>query len=74
MMDHYEIDVLLQRVPELVVPIRGIDFMLRRESPGVVRAHIDHEYKRYEGMTLDEIKLDLELWRPGSWVPIQQWQ
>lgn len=67
MTEHYDIDQVLQRVPELVVMVRGQDFHLWRDGPRVVRAHIDHEYKVYQGKTLDEIKLDLEDYRPGSW-------
>lgn len=69
MTDHYDIDQLLQRVPELVVTVRGSDFHLWRESPGVVRCHIDHEYKRFVNMDLDEIKRALEDYRVGDWTP-----
>lgn len=71
MSDPYDIDAVLQRVPELVVNVRGREFHLWRDGHRIVRAHVDHEYKVYAGKTLDEIKLDLEEYRPGLWIPIQ---
>ncbi len=69
MSEPYELEELLRRVPELIVTVRGRDFKLWRLSPGVVMCRTDHESKRYTGCTLDEIKLDLEDYRPGSWTP-----
>lgn len=70
--DHYDLDKVLQRHSELIVPVRGREFRLWRIAPDTFICRTDHESKRYTDCTLDEIKLDLEDYRPGGWVPCQK--
>jgi hypothetical protein len=67
--EQYNIDAVLTRQRELIVPVRGHDFILYREFDGAVICRIGHERKRFVGCTLDEIKADLEEWREGRWIP-----
>ena len=71
MSDHYDLDKVLQRHHELIIPVRGRDFKLWRVAPNTFVCRIDYESKRYTNCTFDDIKADLDNWRPGDWVPCQ---
>lgn len=69
MSEAYNISEVLKRHHNLIVTVRGHDFELYREFDGAVICRTGQERKRFVGCTLDEIKTDLEEWRPGSWIP-----
>ena len=68
MSEYSDLDSMLQRYHELIIPVRGREFKLWRLMPGVAMCRTDHESKRYTNCTLDEIMADLENYRPGSWT------
>jgi len=72
MSDYYDLDKVLQRHHELIVCVRGREFKLWRVAPNAFVCRIDYESKRYTNCTFDEIKADLENYRPGGWVPCQK--
>ena len=58
---------LLDRIGELIVPVRGHDFVLYREN-GHIIARIGYEHRRFPAnITLLEMRPHLERYNIGDW-------
>lgn len=64
-----DLDFVLRYEQEVIVPVRGRDFLLWRDYDGAIKARTNHETHRFVGMTPEEIWRELDDYRPGSWTP-----